>query len=248
MSAPLNDSVRIKLLTVLGLFAAVVPTGVGGLSGMPHAEEYRESIALVRDVLALHRTRSEMIVLVGDIPTRCVEVPGEAEICVWSLGKQEPVWRPLAKALSTADRLNLICEFPANGALRSEDSCSVHPKRTNRSYYMARIRGRGPGPAQRRKSVTSVSRAELKAQAQQLLADAHTAIELSTLVGDAPAACQSRDAGFLCLWKANSGTYGHGTLAVSIDASFSKKIRLSCRLPAEGTRRAPDACSVNIGG
>ncbi len=163
------------------------------------------------------------------------------------VSKREPGWRPLAAALSTGDRLNLICEFPTNGAPRSEDSCSVHTKRSNRSYYRDRIRGRRPGHAQRRISVTFVSRAELKAQAQQLLADARTAIELSTLVGDAPEACQSRDARFLCVWKSNSGTYGHGTLAVSIDADFGKKVRLRCWLPAEGSPRAPDACSVDIG-
>lgn len=52
----------------------------------------------------------------------------------------------------------------------------------------------------------------------------------------------------MCIWRSDSGTYGHGTLAMSIEANFSKKIDLNCSLPADGTPRAPDSCDVYISG
>ena len=247
MPIRLESSVRVTLLTLLSFFVATLPAGADGRSGLPHAEEYRESISLVRDVLAPRQTRGDMIDLVGATPLRCVDVPGGAEICVWSLSKREAVWWPLAELLDTGDRLNLICEFPANDAPRSKDSCSVHTKRSNRGYYRDQLRGRRPGASMRRKSGARVPRAELKAQAQQVLTDARTAIELSTLVGDAPEDCRSRDAVIVCVWKSNAGTYGHGSLAISIDADSGKRVRMNCRLPADGAPRDADACRVEIG-
>jgi hypothetical protein len=89
--------------------------------------------------------------------------------------------------------------------------------------------------------------AELTAEAQQHIAGARTAFELSTLVGDAPFECRSEETRVLCTWKATSGTYGHGTLAMSIGADMGKKVRLHCALPVDATPRAPDSCRVEIG-
>jgi len=60
--------------------------------------------------------------------------------------------------------------------------------------------------------------------------------------------CRAQGLRVLCTWRATSGTYGHGTLAMSIGADMSKKVRLRCQLPADGTPRAADSCNVEIGG
>lgn len=80
------------------------------------------------------------------------------------------------------------------------------------------------------------------------LGRAGTAFELSTLVGAAPERCLLSESVFFCIWKTHSGTYGHGTLAVGIDASFRKKVRLRCIRPADGSPRKPDSCEAEIGG
>ena len=88
---------------------------------------------------------------------------------------------------------------------------------------------------------------ELLAEARQILASTRTAFELSTLVGDAPNDCQRGKKGFLCTWRTTAASYGHGTLAMTVNAPFGKKIRMMCRLPLLGLPRAPDSCTVEIG-
>lgn len=237
------------LLGVSGLVALLASTAAGaeGLSTLTPAVEMRGSIEAVREVLAPHRTEEAMIDFVGSVPTRCSEVGLGATICVFSLSNRQRGWRPLASVLETGDRLNLVCSFPAHGAPRAMDSCSVHSQRSNRDYYRRRLPGlksRSRTP----KSLTLQRKAELSADARELLAGARTAFELSTLVGDAPSHCQQGATSVSCTWKATAGTCGHGTLAISIDAPFRKKVRMSCRLPKDGSVRAANSCSVVIGG
>lgn len=246
MPAPTNDSIHAFLLSVLGFLAAAQPIGANALAHLTPAEEYRGSIVTVQQVLAPYRTRMDMITFSGIHPTRCDEVPNRATICVYPLSKREPGWRPLAVALDTGDRLNLVCEFPVNDAPRSEDSCSVHSQRSNRKYYQRRI-PRRRGGARSHKTAVRHARANLSAEARLLLAGARTAFELSTLVGDAPYQCRSGKNRVLCTWKTTAATYGHGTLAMSIDAPFRKKVRMNCSLPADGSPREPDSCMVEIG-
>lgn len=81
-----------------------------------------------------------------------------------------------------------------------------------------------------------------------ILADARNAFELSALVGDAPDYCQSEIGEQVhCLWRTTAATYGHGTLAMTIGAPFRKKVRLSCRLPVQGSPRGAKSCVVTIG-
>lgn len=232
-------SVFVMLLTLIGLLAAPVPATADP------AQRIRDSIDKVREVLAPYETQSEMTVFVGRRAERRSNVPGEVVISVWPLSKQESGWWPLAEVLDTGDRLNLICEFPVNGDPRSKDSCSVHRNRSNRAYYRDLINPRGRKIKSRGSGKRHV-REELKASAHQLLVKARTAFELSTLVGDGPYICRVENSNSVCFWRADSGTYGHGTLAMSIEANFSKKIDLNCSLPADGTPRAPDSCDVYI--
>ncbi len=217
-----------------------------GLAGLTPAEEYRGSIETVRETLAPHRTLTDISAFVGNTPARCQGVPRGASICVWHLGSKESGWRALAKVLRTGDRLNLVCELPPDESPRGKDSCSVHSQRSNRTYYRREASGaeRFGRPTRR----LSGAMERLAVEAKQHLAGLRTAFELSTLMGDAPSECRSEPTRVHCSWRGTSGTYGHGTLAMSIGADMSKKVRLNCALPADGTPRAPDSCTVNIGG
>ena len=250
MHAPQEFSPTVlTALAVVLVFAFGVGAGsvaADGLSGLTPSQEARGSIAKTRGVLASYRNLGEMIDFVGAHPRRCVEVPENASICVWPLSKRERGWRPLAGALNTGDRLNLVCEFPEDNAPRAENSCSVHSQRSNRRYFRGQLNaaakgGRGP------RSAALKRRAVLEAQSRQLLSQAKTAFALSTLVGDAPWNCPRGSRYSHCTWKTTAATYGHGTLAMSIDANLTKKVRMSCKLPGDGTDRAPDSCTVAIG-
>ena len=134
------------MLRVIFVFVAVqlvLPFWVSSepIQKMAPKQAQTASVERVREVLAPHRTEMDMIVLVGDHPKHCETVAAGGAICSWSLTKKNPPWLPLAKALETSDRLNLICEFPANDAPRGENSCSVHPQRSNRGYYQGRLGG-----------------------------------------------------------------------------------------------------------
>ena len=233
---------RITLLTLLGLIAFNLPAGADSLSDLPPAAEFSASIAAIRQPLAPHRTYSQVVAFVGIPPDRCVPVPKNSRICVWPLSKKEPGWRPLASALGTGDRLNLVCEFPASDGPRAEASCSAHAQRSNRTYYRTFV------VKKRGQRKTANWRSESKrSEAQELIDSATTSFALSTLVGDAPHQCTEISSQALCVWKATARTYGQGTLALSIGASFSKKVRLSCNLPNSGGPRDQHSCSVLIG-
>jgi hypothetical protein len=233
---------RLVLLVLTGFIAFDLSAGADSLSDMPPDAEFRASISGVRPTLGPHRTYSEMIAFVGAEPQRCVPVSQKSRICVWALSKRQPGWRPLASALGTGDRLNLVCEFPASKGPRAEASCSAHAQRSNRTYYrtfVVKKRGQRKTPDWRSNSQ--------RAEAQKLIDSATTAFALSTLVGDAPDQCTESPSQTHCVWKTDARTYGQGTLAVSIGANFSKKVRLSCSLPAGGGPRDQHSCSAQIG-
>ena len=230
------------LMVLTGFVAVAFPVSADRLSDLSPADEYRESISGVRHILGPHQTLSEMVVFVGTGPERCVPFSKESLICVWPLSKRDPGWRPLASALGTGDRLNLVCEFPKNEIPRAEESCSVHAQRSSREYYRTiTTKKRG------QRKIADWRSESRQTGAQQLIDRATTVFELSTLVGDAPDQCNTTALETFCVWKTDAGTYGHGTLALSIGASFRKKVRLSCGLPIDSTPREPNSCAVQIG-
>jgi hypothetical protein len=219
--------------------------GVAGAAEWIPAKAHRNSVDVTRQILGPYSTLSEVNVFVGSAPDRCEAVSDVTQVCLWPLSKATAGWMPLAQVLETGDRLNLICEFPLDGSKRAESSCSVHPQRSNRPYFRGQFR-----PQDRRMSRTK--RAEIREseseKARQLLSASVTAFELSTLVGDIPDQCFKGGSEFFCTWGSHAGTYGHGTLAMSIEASFSKKVKLRCTLPADGGPRAADSCQASVGG
>lgn len=238
--------VRWLLIALSALTVSHLSACAGRISDLPPSVEFQGSILRVRHALAPHRAFSEMVAFVGAPPERCVPVSQQSQICVWALSKLDPGWRPLASALDTGDRLNLVCEFPGSQGPRAEASCSARAQRSNRTYYRNRI-------------LTVMERRQLKrktadwrtessgSEAQELVDSATTAFELSTLVGDAPDQCIESSSQTHCVWKTDARTYGHGTLAASIGADFRKKVRLSCSLPVSGAPRDQNSCIVRIG-
>lgn len=226
-----------------GLLVLAASAGADSLSSLPPSDEYTLSVEGVRELLAPYGRLPEMVVFAGANPERCVPVDRPTVICVWSLSRQEVGWAPLATALDTGDRLNLVCQFPADGTPRAPASCSVHPRRSNRAWYRAQRHGHTSGA---RKSKRSDD--DFEQGAQHLLDRAVTVFDLSTLVGDAPESCVFGDDEAFCVWRTDASTYGHGTIALTIGASFSKKVTLSCRVPLAGGARSPDACTAAIGG
>ena len=172
--------------------------------------------------------------------------PG-TELCEWRLGKRDPGWAALATAIGSDDRINLLCDLPSDGAPRGRGACSVHPRRTNRAKW---VMPRGIDSKGARASGESKRQARQRYRqiASAALAEAGTLVELSRLVGAAPDQCTERASqDRVCLWRTTSHTWGHGTLVMSIGAPKRKKVRMECRLPSDGRRRASDSCRVEVG-
>ena len=185
-------------------------------------------------------TAQEISDLLGKDPDGCVRIPASRELCSWILGRHDSAWARLASSVPTRDRINLLCELPGDGSDRSERSCTAHPRRSNRDRWRINT---GKGGVASRVNV----RKEQTALALAQIGSATTAIELSRLVGARPDECHGSGASMTCIWRASKFTYGHGTLAASIHASMSKKVRMLCKVPADGGARPPDSCSVSIG-
>lgn len=236
--------VRKMVFFQIGL-AFVLGSGASWAEDWPPAQKMKSSVEMTRFVLEPHRTLSEMNVFVGSAPERCEVVSNTTQMCVWSLSKAESGWRPLAATLATGDRLNLLCEFSKGDGQRGEVSCSAHPKRSNRSYFRSRLRMNDKRMSRTIRKKIAKEEAE---KSNALLATARTVFELSTLVGTIPDQCFQNEEKVFCTWGSDAGTYGHGTLAMAIEASFSKKVKLRCSLPADGQARSKDSCQVAIGG
>ncbi|MFP6640115.1 MAG: hypothetical protein VCC04_07715, partial [Myxococcota bacterium] len=85
--------------------------GVAGAEDWIPAKVHANSVDVTRQIMAPYSTQSEVNVFVGSPPERCEAVSDVGQICLWPLSKANAGWRPLAQALETGDRLNLICEF-----------------------------------------------------------------------------------------------------------------------------------------
>ena len=104
---------------------------------------------------------------------------------------------------------------------------------------------RGPDPLPERKAL----RARYRRAATEEIAAARTLADLIHLVGAVPTACERVAQGErACVWQASSRTYGHGTLAFSIDALPRERVMMRCLLPADGSPRSTDSCSVEVPG
>src|SRR5262245_46817524 len=92
--------------------------------------------------LSGYETKQALSEFVGTSPALCIQSSATAELCEWQASSRLPGWQSLAASINTDDRVNLICELPLSGAGRAPDSCSVHPRRSNR--YSWTVPSAGP--------------------------------------------------------------------------------------------------------
>jgi hypothetical protein len=200
----------------------------------------------VNAVLAPTQGRDGITGFVGAPPAVCLASSPRAELCEWKMGRREPGYAPVARAIGTDDYINLLCELPTDGRPRASDACSAHPQRSNRMSWSLPPRSarKGSRPVESRE----VLRSRFQRQAEEAIAGAVTLVDLSRLMGAAPSECTAFSASTrFCLWRTTNRTFGHGTLAMWIKASKGKKIRLRCALPDDGSPRQPGSCSAEVG-
>jgi hypothetical protein len=200
----------------------------------------------VEQLLHAYSDKHQLSGFVGGLPATCLQNTPRTELCEWPAGDRLPGWRPMAQAIGTRDRVNLICELFLSGAPREPGSCTAHPRRSNRAAWEAGGRRTGHG------AITASERAKI-AQANrrttdQWMSQADTMLRMSRLMGAIPDDCMSRsETEQVCSWRTTARTFGHGVLAVWIDVSKTKKIRLRCVLPKDGGPRAPHSCHAQVG-
>lgn len=206
------------------------------LNAEPHQPAPEKQIK-VNHVLAKARTLEAISIRVGIGPDGCIRSSNSMFLCEWGLTKRQAGWRALADAIATAERIALLCELPSDGSLRANDSCSARPRHSNRGMFR-------PKTDSGKKRVKSrYPRKEYEVLAQSWLDEARTLVELSRLIGAIPGACMPIPAAAqICTWHTNNKTYGHGTVAMSMDAKFGNKVLFACTLPTDGSRRAPNSC------
>jgi hypothetical protein len=210
----------------------------------PHTDE---GSARVDRILEEKRDKDDLTQFAGRAPSVCVISTATTELCEWQLGNRHAGWAQLAAAIDTTDQVNLICELPSDGGPRASRSCSVYPRRSNRGQFP--IPSASSVRSDRSKERPSEARERYKRQTNRALATARTLPELAHLVGAVPNECSPQSSELqVCLWRATARTYGHGTLVMSIGAPKGKRVRMQCQLPTDGSDRAPDSCSVEVGG
>jgi hypothetical protein len=174
------------------------------------------------------KTRGEMLRVTTLEPARCTWSRVGFEICVWKLGDRNGAWYPLKESIDTRYRVNLICEFPADGKPTERD-CLVVPAAAPPTT----------GSGKRRVRVSA-------AEAQGQLDAAGTVWQVTQLVGDSPQRCSAVDANTqFCVWKADGHTSGFGVLVKLLESRA--RVQLSCTFPADGSARAPGSCRAEPG-
>ena len=228
---------HIFLICLVGLMLS--PFGDAESETLSPRKQLKKSVAVASRYLSNHSTFRAIETYLGSYPDNCEQATLTTEVCLWELGDQDSAWNLLAEGIEATGQIGLICEFPTDESERDPGSCSVHPRVSNRDYFYFSVRRSDP------KRLILAKR--YKEYAISLLAGARTISQLSALVGDVPQ-CYPRADFFYCRWKADRRTYGHGTLAQSIDAPFRKRVKLICKLPSSGEPRDPKSCQVRIDG
>jgi hypothetical protein len=225
---------------------AICLTAAAMACSSPPKEKVRESQSRVHQVLAPYRGKNDLSAFVGDPPAICLKSSPTTWLCQWRAGRRQPGWDSLAAAIRTNDYINLLCELPLDGSARAADSCTAHPRRSNRfSWEYPKKKGKG---ARIKPEEIARMREQNRKIADQAIANATTLVELSRLMGTTPDWCSPRaEEQQLCLWRTTNQTFGHGTLAMWIGESKRKKILFQCALPTNGTKRAPGSCTADVG-
>jgi hypothetical protein len=197
--------------------------------------------------LAGYETKQALSEFVGAPPALCIRGSATEELCEWQASNRLPGWQALAASIDTDDRVNLICSLPLSGAPRASDSCSVHPRRSNRYSWKVPAAAPSKGGGGQQESAAEVRRLH-RELVDRWMSEADTLLRLSRLMGAIPNECRPGSPGTqICLWRTTSHTFGQGTLVVWIGAAKRKKIRLQCTVPTDGSARQPNSCFAEVG-
>jgi hypothetical protein len=203
--------------------------------------------AAVEQAMAGAVNREAIDAFAGRAGDRCFPSATGHELCQWSLGNRDAGWRSLARAIQTRDRIVLLCELPTSGDARAAQSCSAHPRRSNRDEFSVPSRGGfGGRPATPASEIQKV-RDRNQRQVARWIGEARTLVAMSRLMGALPDRCTPTRGSYQdCRWRASSRTYGQGTLATWIEVSPRKRIRFDCTFPLSGAGREDD-CRAELG-
>ena len=219
----------------LGASLALVALGA---SAAAHAQ----AAAAADAALSSQRRESELSRSLLSSPARCIRTDEATKQCVWRLGNRTSAWHPIAAAIGTDDRINVICTLPLHDEQRAARSCSAYPRRSDRMRYVV-----GHSRRDRRKRADTAQRRErLRQGARDRLARARGFDDLVALLGDLPITCAGVPGGDrTCVWKLDARTLGHGTVAAAAGLPSSKKLRLDCVFDGAGALRAPCAGRID---
>ncbi|MFK7897353.1 MAG: hypothetical protein AB8G23_16055 [Myxococcota bacterium] len=215
--------------------------------------------ASVNQIFGEQPTKDGLIEQNRALPERCIPVGESDQLCQWNLGRAQPPWRQVAKALDTRARVSLICRLTNEGNAADAKACSARPMRSNRRMFSPirfkhewELRQKEKQKIHRKKTVNQPRwkdrdiRNVLRPTAMSWLNSARNLEELSRLLGDLPSSCKPAGQDLQrCLWRTSSETYGHGTLAAAIPISGSKKVDFICNLPTDGRfRKSGASCQL----
>ena len=186
------------------------------------------------DAISGFTTQVQLNEGLGSGPRRCVRSRAGHQLCGWIVTNRSAIWEPLAEELDTPRRINVLCELPDDGSPRAADACTAYARVATSSARMRAFLSGEPEPED-----GNVSGAD----AQRALDDARTVVALSRLVGDIPGQCLPVDPRTQrCEWALNNQSPGFRLVAATLDTK--KAVVLTCELPADGTDRSDDGCTV----
>jgi hypothetical protein len=229
-------------LPILAMLLGVCLTGASGASGgewgpqRPSREQRLEVNALL-EKLTNQKALDEWV---GAPPESCWASGPGVVLCEWKLSRHEPNGRELAVAIRTTKPMALMCALPDDGSERLASSCVARPRRSNRAEFST-------------SKVTPLHdytmrdiRKRIQKLAQEWIDESRTMTTLSFLLGSVPTRCLPPEAGTQeCWWHLDDSVYGQGTVATALGVRSTKKVRLRCTLPINGSPRIADSCEAS---
>jgi len=230
--------------------AAILAGAAAIASASAFAEPWKPPPITAERVLERYETKTELSIFVGAKPKWCTPIFEKTEICTWTISKGEAGWKPLADTVPTEHAVNLVCEVPTTALGREPGSCTVHPRRSNRSDWKPPFSNARIEHTRRRRVENEKAAKERQRQATALLDSARTVMDLCRLVGRGPTTCTLPEGSlrWQCVWQADLETEGHGTLATVAGGAYDDSLRIECFLPADRSPRSLESCTVSVEG
>lgn len=230
---------RIHLASILAIASLAISS-----STLADLERLRPIPSGQKQVNALFDTAGDVLSIseqVGALPSRCMESSPTLRLCEWLIDRPTPAWKSLAEAIDTArEHISLLCAVTVGGELLAPGGCTAYPRYSNRNQF------RILNPSSRDET-TRERGAEYRLVMSGWIENAQTVYEVSRLMGFLPDRCFDVSASTqVCVWRTNSGTYGHGTVATWLGAPKSARVRLQCAFPKDGSARAPGSCQAAV--